>query len=95
MGRQVSILSVWHQDHNETEQKLSQLREQLESACTAARQLHTTTRKQLADMGQMLPPSSQEQLSSTELTAEKLLQELEDLEGEHKRAKTVRYEFQV
>ena len=71
------------------------LREQLETACSAARELHTTTRKQLSDMGQMLPPSCQTQLSNTELTAEKLLQQLEELESEHKRAKTVRYEFQV
>ena len=49
----------------------------------------------MTDLGQMLPPSCQTQLSNTELTAEKLLQQLEELESEHKRAKTVRYEFQV
>ena len=37
----------------------------------------------------------QEKLSTTELTAEKLVQQLEDMEAEHKRARTVRYEFQV
>ena len=71
------------------------LRDELEETCSAARELHTTARKQLTELGQLLPADTQSKLSTTELTAEQLLQQLEDMEGEAKRAKNVRYEFQV
>ena len=72
-----------------------EVREDLEDACSCARELHSSTRKQLTELGQLLPQGTQEKLSKTELAAEQLLQQLEELEGQHKRARTVRYEFQV
>lgn len=95
LQRTVGQIVVWQQDHSDTEVKLQSLRDELEETCTAARELHTQARKQLTELGQLLPQDTQQKLSSTELTAEKLLQQLEDMEGEHKRAKNVRYEFQV
>ncbi|XP_023348458.1 myosin-6 [Eurytemora carolleeae] len=72
-----------------------EIRGDLEDACSSARELHSSTRKQLTELGQLLPQGTQEKLSKTELAAEQLLQQLEELEGQHKRARTVRYEFQV
>jgi len=95
LTRSINSIVVWNQDQADSETMLQELRSELEETCSAARELHATTRKQLSELGQLLPPDTQEKLSSTELTAEKLLGQLEDMEAEHKRARTVRYEFQV
>ena len=44
---------------------------------------------------QALPPDTGDKLASVELQAEKTAADLEDQETEHKKAKNVRYEFQV
>jgi DNA-binding HxlR family transcriptional regulator len=70
---------------------LQELREELENWGRQARELQTVSRRQVAD----LPPDTQTRLTATELEAETLLTHLDQLEAEHKRAKTLRYEFQV
>ena len=45
--------------------------------------------------GHHLPPDTLTRITATELEAETLLGQLEQMEAEHKRAKTIRYEFQV
>ena len=62
---------------------------------TQVRELLSSTRKSLTELGQALPPDTSDKLASVELQAEKTQAELEDIETEHKKAKNVRYEFQV
>ena len=59
------------------------------------RELLTNTRRSLSELGQALPPDTSDKLASVELQAEKTAADLEDQETEHKKAKNVRYEFQV
>ena len=59
------------------------------------RELLTNTRRSLSELGQTLPPDTGDKLASVELQAEKTAADLEDQETEHKKAKNVRYEFQV
>ena len=59
------------------------------------RELLTNTRWSLSELGQALPPDTSDKLASVELQAEKTAADLEDQETEHKKAKNVRYEFQV
>ena len=59
------------------------------------RELLSDTRRKLSDRGQSLPPDTGDKLSNVELLAEKTQADLEDQETEHKKAKNVRYEFQV
>ena len=62
---------------------------------TQVRELLSSTRRTLTELGQALPPDTSDKLASVELQAEKTQAELEDIETEHKKAKNVRYEFQV
>ena len=72
-----------------------ELRQEIESVSTQVRELLTSTRRTLSELGQALPPDTSDKLASVELQAEKTQAELEDTETEHKKAKNVRYEFQV
>jgi len=95
LARALSNIQVWGQNHDETEQKLSELRNDIEATSSTVRELHNTTRKKLTDLGQSLPPEVADKLANVELLAEKSLSDLEEYETEHKRAKNVRYDFQV
>jgi hypothetical protein len=68
-----------------------ELREDVESCCAQARELQRTSRRDDC----YLPPDTLARLTATELEAEALVGQLEQLEAEHKRAHTLRYEFQV
>ena len=74
---------------------LQELRGDLEHCSAQVRELHSSSRRKQQELGQSLPPDTAAKLANTELMAEKALGELEESEKEHKRAKTVRYEFQV
>merc|ERR1711915_137833 len=95
LNRALAAIKVWHQDHSETEDKLMELRSDIETCSSLARELHLTTRKKLSDLGQSLPPDTGDKLANIELMAEKSLTDLEECETEHKRARNVRYDFQV
>ena len=71
------------------------LRQDIEAVSTQVRELLTSTRRSLSELGQALPPDTGDKLASVELQAEKTAADLEDQETEHKKAKNVRYEFQV
>ena len=49
----------------------------------------------MGDLGQSLPPDTGAKLAQLELGAEQCVAGLGEQEQEHKRARTVRYEFQV
>ena len=72
-----------------------ELRSDIETCSSLSRELHHTTRKKLTDLGQSLPPDTGDKLANIELMAEKSLTDLEECESEHKRARNVRYDFQV
>ena len=72
-----------------------ELRQDIENVSSQIRDLHSKTSKKLTELGQTLPPESGEKLANVELLAEKTVSDLEDKESEHKRAKNIRYEFQV
>lgn len=74
---------------------MQDLRGDIESTATAARDLHLSTRRKMGDLGQSLPPDTGAKLASLELGAEQAVERLADAEQEHKRARTVRYDFQV
>merc|ERR1719309_612887 len=95
LNRVLSVIKVWHQDHAETEEKLLELRSDIETCSSLSRELHHSTRKKLTDLGQSLPPDTGDKLANIELMAEKSLTDLEECESEHKRARNVRYDFQV
>jgi len=95
LNRALTAIKVWYQDHAETEEKLMELRSDIEACSSLARELHHTTRKKLSDLGQSLPPDTGDKLANIELMAEKSLTDLEECETEHKRARNVRYDFQV
>merc|ERR1712029_1107396 len=75
--------------------KLVDLRQDIETVSSQIRELHTSTRKKLTELGQSLPSDTADKLANVELLAEQKLTNLEDRESEHKRAKNIRYEFQV
>jgi len=95
LARQLGGVTVWDQDHANTDEKLVELRHDIEICSSQIRELHSTTRKKLSDLNQSLPPDTGDKLANVELIAEKTLTDLEDKESEHKTAKNVRYEFQV
>merc|ERR1719282_1955807 len=95
LGKHLSDVKVWHQNHAETEAKLVDLRQDIEAVSSQIRELHTSTRKKLTELGQSLPSDTADKLANIELLAEQKLTNLEDRESEHKRAKNIRYEFQV
>lgn len=95
LARQLGGVTVWDQDHANTDDKLVELRHDIEICSSQIRELHSTTRKKLSDLNQSLPPDTRDKLANVELIAEKTLTDLEDKESEHKTAKNVRYEFQV
>merc|ERR1712012_849772 len=95
LGKHLSDVKVWHQNHAETEAKLVDLRQDIETVSSQIRELHTGTRKKLSELGQSLPSDTADKLANVELVAEQKLANLEDRESEHKRAKNIRYEFQV
>ena len=49
----------------------------------------------MGDLGQSLPPDTGDKLANLELGAEQAVASLGEAEQEHKRARTVRYDFQV
>ena len=49
----------------------------------------------MGDLGQSLPPDTGTKLANLELGAEQAVASLGEAEQEHKRARTVRYDFQV
>ena len=49
----------------------------------------------MGDLGQSLPPDTGTTLANLELGAEQAVASLGEAEQEHKRARTVRYDFQV
>ena len=49
----------------------------------------------MGDLGQSLPPDTGAKLANLELGAEQAVASLGEAEQEHKRARTVRYDFQV
>jgi len=49
----------------------------------------------VGDLGQSLPPDTAAKLAGVELGAEQCVHSLAEVETEHKRARTVRYDFQV
>merc|ERR1712025_302079 len=95
LGKHLSDVKVWHQNHAETEAKLVDLRQDIETVSSQIRELHTSTRKKLSELGQSLPSDTADKLANVELLAEQKLTNLEDRESEHKRAKNIRFEFQV
>ena len=74
---------------------MQELRHDIEICSSQIRELHSGTRNKLSELSQSLPPDTGDKLANVELMAEKTLADLEDKEAEHKRAKNVRYEFQV
>ena len=72
-----------------------ELRGDIEAAATSARELHVSTRRKMGDLGQSLPPDTGAKLANLELGAEQAVASLGEAEQEHKRARTVRYDFQV
>ena len=72
-----------------------ELRGDIEAAATNARELHVSTRRKMGDLGQSLPPDTGAKLANLELGAEQAVASLGEAEQEHKRARTVRYDFQV
>jgi hypothetical protein len=74
---------------------VQELRGDIETAASAARELHLSTRRQMGDLGQALPPDTGAKLAGLELGAEQAVASLGEAEQEHKRARTVRYDFQV
>ena len=74
---------------------MQELRHDIEICSSQIRELHSGTRNKLSELSQSLPPDTGDKLANVELMAEKTLTDLEDKEAEHKRAKNVRYEFQV
>merc|ERR1712029_831769 len=95
LGKHLSDVKVWHQNHAETEAKLVDLRQDIETVSSQIRELHTSTRKKLSELGQSLPSDTADKLANIELLAEQKITNLEDRESEHKRSKNIRYEFQV
>lgn len=71
------------------------MRQDIETVSSQIRELHTSTRKKLSELGQSLPSDTADKLANIELLAEQKITNLEDRESEHKRAKNIRYEFQV
>ena len=74
---------------------MQELRQDIETVTSQIRELHSSTRRQLTELGQTLPPATGDKLAGVELVAEKTQAELEESEVEHKRARNIRYEFQV
>ena len=72
-----------------------ELRGDIEAAASGARELHVSTRRKMGDLGQSLPPDTGTKLANLELGAEQAVASLGEAEQEHKRARTVRYDFQV
>merc|ERR1719150_2177403 len=95
LTRQLGAVKVWDQDHANSDDRLAELRHDIEICSSQIRQLHSNTRTTLDELSHSLPPDTGDKLANVELMAEKTLTDLEDKESEHKTAKNVRYEFQV
>jgi len=95
LNQALANIRVWAQDDQETERKITELRGDIEAAASGARELHVSTRRKMGDLGQSLPPDTGTKLANLELGAEQAVASLGEAEQEHKRARTVRYDFQV